>query len=257
MTINPILALENSCFMSAKGNRLKKLRDHFKENQTDFGKRFGSGQGNIAKYENGKQPIGPNVEFKILSVLGVNPEWWETGEGEMFLEKKNIEETNEMWTRSADSPTKVIKRVEPYILENLVKIPIVEVYARAGFVENLDTYNEHVRDFTYVYPEVGEKYERAIAIRIDGDSMEPRLERGDVVLAFRQDESEWEYLNPGVYAVVYRNSFVIKRIQKNTLQTSGAVELISDNAIHGPILVKVEDIRGIWKVTRLIERRVF
>lgn len=262
MTISPILALENSRFMSAKGNRLKKLRDYFKENQTDFGRRFGSGQGNIAKYENGKQPIGPNVEFKILSVLGVNPIWWETGNGDMFLEKEKeksniVEEPTVMWTRSADTPTKLVKRVEPYVTENLVKVPIIEIYARAGFVENLDNYSEYLQEYTYVFPVSGEKYEKAIAIRIDGDSMEPRLERGDVVLAFRQEESEWEYLNPGVYAVVYRSSFVIKRIQKNTLQSTGSIELVSDNEIHGPIMVKAEDIRGIWKVTRLIERRVF
>lgn len=255
---NDIIALKKPCLMSKKAERLKEIRIFYSENQTDFGKRLGVSQPNIAKYEKGAQTIGASLEFRLLNILGINPVWWKTGEGEMFLAKKNIaEEPTEMWTRSADTPTKLVKRIEPYVNENLIKVPIVEIYARAGLVENLDNYSEYLQDHTYVFPVSGEKYEKAIAIRIDGDSMEPRLERGDVVLAFYQEKSEWEYLNPGVYAVVYRNSFVIKRIQKNTLQSTGTIELLSDNEIHGPISVRMEDIRGIWKVTRLIERRVF
>lgn len=211
--------------MSEKGSRLKMLREYFELNQTVFAKKLGTGQASIARFENGAE-IGKNVEFKILSILNVNPVWWETGEGKMFLKEphaaigtKEVQENLETYISGPRS-------VRSYILEDLVKVPLLDISARAGFVENLDSYSTYITDFTYVLPEKGERYDNALAMRIDGDSMEPRLERGDVVLAFFQEKSEWEYLNPGIYAVVYRNSFVIKRIKKNTLQNLGVLELV-------------------------------
>ncbi len=245
--------LNRKIHMGSKGARLKALRSHFGESQSDFGARFGVNQGNVAKYENDKQPFGSSVDFRIVNVFNLNPHWWETGEGPMFAEKPNAVQEGAAMYQSM-GPRGIIS----YIPEQLVKVPLIEVNARAGFVENLENYQEYISEYAYVLPERGVKYDRAIAISIDGDSMEPRLQRGDKVLAFFQDNAEWEYLNPGVYAVVYRSSFVIKRIVKNTLQTTGTLELISDNhEMHGPITVRLEDIRAIWKIAELIKRRIY
>lgn len=248
--------------MEGKNLRLKEIREALNLTQEEFAQMIMSDKSNIGKMERGKQPIGKNVEYKILNTFRViNSFWWETGEGEMFKEDESIQKIGIQTQKNSDGtqqqqilfgPRQVIR----YVPEELVKVPLLSISARAGFVENLDNYTEYVTEHTYVLPAPGEKYENALAIRIDGDSMEPRLERGDVVLAFVQESSEWEYLNPGIYAMVYRNSFVIKRIKKNTLQQLGQIELHSDNEMHGTISVRREDIRAVWKVTRLVERRL-
>ena len=40
----------------------------------------------------GTRTIGPNVSNKICLKLGLNPTWWETGEGEMYLPKESSQE---------------------------------------------------------------------------------------------------------------------------------------------------------------------
>lgn len=232
------------------GEKLKKVRKVLKLTQKEFGLPLKVGQDAISDYENNKYgPLG-RIENSILEHYNINPEWWATGLGSMFISKNSGFYVEENKNQYLSGP----KFVRSYILEDLVKIPLLEINARAGFVDNLDNYTEYIDNTISIEPERYEKYEQALAFAIDGDSMEPELRRGDVVLSFRQDKSEWEYLNPGIYAIVYRNTFTIKRIKKNTLQTLGVVELLADNEIFGSVTVRHEDIRAIWKVSRLIKR---
>ncbi|WP_428668042.1 XRE family transcriptional regulator [Runella sp.] len=239
--------------MLTVGERLKHLRETLGFNQVEFAERIEMEQSYLSKLEKGHKGLGKRLLKDMISTFGFNGDWLMTGEGEMFL-KNTGEIKQEMgdMTQIMGGP----RGVTAYIPERLVKIPLIDINARAGFVENLDNYQEFISDFIYIEPEWGVKYDNAISVTLDGDSMEPTMQRGDKVLAFFQENAEWEYLNPGVYAIVYRNSFVIKRIVKNTLQNTGQLELISDNNIHGPITVKIEDIKAIWKVTDLIRRRI-
>lgn len=255
MTIQPAILVESIGVMNEKSERLKLLRKQLGLSQAKFAEKIFSAQASIARAEGGHVIIGDDLGYKITSVFNVNPVWWETGEGNVFLTDQPKEMTQK--TSGMSQMMRGPRGVTAYIPEHLIKVPLIGVNARAGFVENLDNYTEYISDYEYVVPEYGVKYDNAIAISVDGDSMEPGMQRGDRVLAFFQEISEWEYLNPGIYAVVYRNSFVIKRIMKNTLQATGQLELISDNAIHGPITVKMEDIKAIWKVTELIRRRLY
>lgn len=243
--------------MNTVGERLKYLRETLGLSQVEFAERVEMEQSYLSKLEKGHKGLGKRLLKIMSSTFGFNENWLLTGEGEMFPEKKDRSDVQENGVAYQSPLLRGPRGVTSYIPEHLIKVPLIGVNARAGFVENLDNYEEYVSDYEYVVPEYGVKYDNAIAISVDGDSMEPGMQRGDRVLAFFQEISEWEYLNPGIYAVVYRNSFVIKRIMKNTLQATGQLELISDNAIHGPITVKMEDIKAIWKVTELIRRRLY
>lgn len=238
------------------GQKLKKVRKSLKLTQKEFGAGLKIGQDAISDYENQKYEALGRIENSIIKHYNVNPIWWETNKGAIFLTSPTIEKIGDMVQGSGSNYIAGPRNVRPYILENLVKIPLLEIKARAGFVDNLDNYTEYVDNYICIEPERYEKYENALAFAIDGDSMEPELRRGDVVLSFLQEKSEWEYLNPGIYAIVYRNSFTIKRIKKNTLQSLGMVELLADNEIFGSLTVKAEDIKAIWKVSRLIKRQL-
>lgn len=69
---------------STIGERIKAVRKSVKLSQTDFGARIGMGLGVVRNFESGiTTPSNIQIEL-ICKVFHVNPEWLNTGQGEMF-----------------------------------------------------------------------------------------------------------------------------------------------------------------------------
>ena len=66
------------------GVRLKYIRTSMKLNQADFSRRIEVTQGNLSRYEQGKQEPSLATVGKALCVFGINAHWLLTGEGPMF-----------------------------------------------------------------------------------------------------------------------------------------------------------------------------
>ena len=66
------------------GVRLKYIRTSMKLNQADFSRRIEVTQGNLSRYEQGKQEPSLATVEKALCVFGINAHWLLTGEGPMF-----------------------------------------------------------------------------------------------------------------------------------------------------------------------------
>ena len=67
-------------------NRIKKVRNYYKMNQSQFGDKLGLTQGAITSYETGARVPSGAVIMSICREFNVNREWLETGEGEMLVE---------------------------------------------------------------------------------------------------------------------------------------------------------------------------
>ena len=131
----------------------------------------------------------------------------------------------------------------------------VPVAARATFAENLleggsmDEFEEvPIKNPT---PEL--RRPGALEIEVNGDSMEPTLKSGWNVACYEIDKSDFKYLPGGIYAVVFGNFFVIKRIKDNDLLRNGTLTLHSDNERGGTLTVPGEELRGIWKVVKITD----
>lgn len=81
-------------------------------------------------------------------------------------------------------------------------------------------------------------------IRVIGDSMEPTLESGDLVLV---DHSR-DFVDPhgGIYAIVFDDEIMLKRLQ--ILYPSKKVRVISDNPRYEPIEIERDQIKINGKV---------
>jgi phage repressor protein C with HTH and peptisase S24 domain len=92
-----------------------------------------------------------------------------------------------------------------------------------------------------------------IAFHITGNSMSPTITDGDMVLC-RFIEGINQVKDNDIYAVVMRNSVVVKRVQKIMDETNTNcihLRLISDNYIeHLPFEVEIEEVRYLLQVTR-------
>ncbi|WP_338873671.1 S24 family peptidase [Spirosoma sp. SC4-14] len=141
--------------------------------------------------------------------------------------------------------------------EETVEIPFVPVRFYATFVESFaDGYSTSETEMFRVRRPVLKGHKRAVVLEISGNSMSPQLAHGAKVLAVPINENDWEYQSGGVYAVMYRDYFVVKRIRDNELITRKYLTLHSDNPNGGNVTVPMQDIRGLWKIVTIVEAPV-
>ena len=137
------------------------------------------------------------------------------------------------------------------------EVPFVPVKFYAGFIENVSDGMRYGDLDTYRIPgEVPRNYREPVIIEISGNSMSPQLPDGAKVLAVYVDESNWAYQSGGVYAVMYRDFLVVKRIKTNELLTKKQLTLFSDNPNGGSVTVHAADLRALWKIVRIVDASV-
>ncbi|CCH56261.1 putative phage repressor [Fibrisoma limi BUZ 3] len=141
--------------------------------------------------------------------------------------------------------------------EELIDVPFVPIKFYASFVETYtDGFGLKELESYRVRSSVAKGHKSAVVIEIAGNSMSPQLVHGAKILAVQVDQGDWEYQSGGVYAVMYRDYFVVKRIKDNELITRKYLTLHSDNPNGGSVTVALQDIRGLWKVVGIVEAPV-
>lgn len=156
-------------------------------------------------------------------------------------------------------PILIEAKREGAILDDLIyeEVPYLPIKFQASFIENMNVSLKYEDLGRYSVLKASLKNKKApVVIEIQGNSMSPLLQSGNKVLASQVTETEWGYISGGVYAVVYRDFFVVKRIKDNDLLTKKQLVLHSDNVRSGNITIPIEDIRGIWRVTNIIDANV-
>jgi phage repressor protein C with HTH and peptisase S24 domain len=101
-------------------------------------------------------------------------------------------------------------------------------------------------------------------VQVWGDNMHPTIVHGSQVLAILVKKENWNAAESGVYAVIFKNqlvarklNFVIGRLKENSLLERNKIVLHSDNEKHKPLTILVEDIKGILRVDRIVSQDVF
>lgn len=154
-----------------------------------------------------------NEVLVIAKELGTTVEYLLTGE--VITDKK--ESGLERGSSSLTSPLKVLKVSE--IGPRQFRVPLLNQKVSAGHGTDL-VEDEEERAFIPA-PEWLSRYGRDVAaLMVTGDSMEPTLRNGDLVVC---DTHGWEY--EGVYVIQLGDQEFVKRIQK----LPKTFRIISDN----------------------------
>lgn len=138
-----------------------------------------------------------------------------------------------------------------------VRVPFVPVSGYATFIEQFAQDCKSPLKATFaLLNRSANSVKDCIVMEVRGNSMSPQINDGAKVLGRCVEKADWEYQSGGVYAVLFREQFVIKRILENDLLTKGSLTLHSDNRLGGTVTVKADDIRGMWKVVETLENPV-
>jgi hypothetical protein len=189
------------------GERIKQLREANSLTQEELAKRLETSKQTIYKYENQIITNIPSDKIEILAkIFRVSPIYlmgWDEKEEEM--------------------PKAKVKGV---------KIPVLGRVAAGIPIEMI----EDVLDYEEITEDMA-KHGEYFALKIQGDSMSPRIWNNDVVIVKQQDDAENGDI---VIAAINGDDAVCKRLQKY----SDGIALVSLNPQYEPIYLKKDEVDG-------------
>lgn len=181
--------------------RIKSAREDLKLTKRELAKRIGVHESSINKYEKGLVDIPLSKISELARVLKVT---------EAYLMG---------WEEKSEQPPQGLQ------------IPVLGTVAAGIPISAV----EDILDYEEV-PQSWENQGEFFALKIKGDSMEPRMESGDVVIVKQQSDA-----NSGdtVIVLVNGDDATCKRLQK----TDNGIMLVSTNPKYPPMFYSNEDIR--------------
>ncbi|WP_300460499.1 S24 family peptidase [Desulfobacula sp.] len=188
--------------------------------QSDLAKELGIDRSGITHARN-KNKLPDKWIVKLYRNFGFNPQWIETGIGNVFLRTHSDD----------DVEFKYIPRVA------------ARLSAGTGSFEC----DERVKDylsFQTKWLAAKGSANTMVAMEVFGQSMEPVIREGDTVLI---DQSQKNILAGAIYAVGVEDTILVKRLEKHP----NKLVLCSDNKDYAPIYLEREEadkIRIIGKV---------
>lgn len=227
--------------------KLMELRELSGLTQGEFAQKIGLTRELVNKMESGKAKISKRTAERVKSFL-------EQHQLPDFSQDVNISKTN---SPSGKKPSQayLLHRRDQKNEDTLYMVPLIGIKAQAGYIkghEQVD-YVEQLEKYS-LPPGVNPAGAIWRYFEIDGDSMEPTLGAGDVVLATMVPAEDWgDIRNFYVYVLLTNDRLLIKRIYK---KSNTEWILISDNEEAYPqVNINVSDVKQIWLFRRQIRSR--
>ena len=233
------------------GGRLKRVRGHLRHSQKEMDQVLCIGKGSWQRYETGLQMPGGHVIASIAR-QGINANWLLTGEGSMLLE--------DLAAHQGQTPNKWFEQVgvsAKHYGDEYALVPIYDVRAAAGHGAAVEF--EQVTDALmfkrqWINQELHANAADLYLIYVDGESMEPTLRPGDIILIDRR--SAQAVPRDGIYVLRIDGSLLVKRLQR---LPGRRVTVSSDNPAYAPFELTLdaagEDIaivgRVVWSGRRM------
>lgn len=172
--------------------------------------------------------------FRVAQGFGVSTDWLATGAGTM---------------RAGEAAAGGMYTSGDLLGEDFVLVPRYDVGASAGggalvhseqIVDHLAFRSEWVRNALDV------SAKDLALISVKGDSMEPTLSNGDLILV---DTSTQMVEDNAIYVLRYNGSLMVKRIQR---KIDGSLIIKSDNLVYDPEMVAGDAVNELHVVGRVV-----
>ncbi len=169
-----------------------------------------------------KNSIPDKWLLQLFRSYGLNPDWLETGVGQMFINKPGCNGSE---------------------FQNIPKVK-ARLCAGGGSFE-VGSEIEGYYAFRRSWLKSKGLAEKMVLMDIFGNSMEPEIKDGDTVLV---DESQKNILAGAFYAVGIEDTIMVKRIEKHP----NKLVLLSDNNAYSPIYLQEEEINNVRIIGKVV-----
>ena len=195
--------------------------------QEQLAQRLGIGKAALSMIETGKCGLSARNQNILVQELNVNPDWLETGKGQMF----NAEPDFTAFRLRSDNSLP------------MQSVPLYSVEGTAGLVP-LFAKQEEAKPINFIHIPNLPKCDGAIYV--SGDSMYPLLKSGDIVL-YKQLHNIEDIFWGDMYLLSIdlegEEYITVKYIQKSDRE--GYVKLVSQNPHHADKEIPIERIRAL------------
>jgi transcriptional regulator with XRE-family HTH domain len=213
--------------MDTIGNRLRLIRKELKLTQDQLAQRLGVGKAALSMVETGKARLSARNKNILVQDLNVNPEWIESGKGEMFNAEPNLTPFTLRTDRSLP----------------LQSVPLYSMEGTAGLVPIFED-ESSVKPINFIHIPNLPKCDGAIYVV--GDSMYPLLKSGDIIL-YKQLNDVRDIFWGDMYLLSIdmdgEEYITVKYVQKS--EHEGYIKLVSQNQHHADKEVEVSRVRAI------------
>ncbi|MBO7197719.1 MAG: helix-turn-helix domain-containing protein [Tidjanibacter sp.] len=211
-----------------KGLRIRQIRKELSLTGEQLAALLGVGKSALSMIETGRTALSERNKNILVQELNVNPDWLDTGRGEMFNCPR------EEWQPFA-------KRTDNTVPHQ--SVPLYNIEGTAGLVP-LFVDPTKIKPIDYIHIPNLPKCDGAIYVV--GDSMYPLLKSGDIVL-YKQ-MNDWNNIFWGdMYLLsidVEGEEFItVKYIQKS--ERPGCIKLVSQNPHHADKDIEIERVRAL------------
>lgn len=214
---------------STIGERIRLLLFRHDMTQAGLAQKVGVSQSAISQMISGKNHPSSDLIAAISREFDVNINWLLLGEGAMYKSEMGGG-LKAVTVDSAGRP-------------NIVLVP---VKAQAGYaLERLQP--EYLSELpAFQLPLARLRQGEYRAFEIDGDSMEPTLMPGDVVVCSALEDPRW-VRDRALYVFVLDDDVLVKRAFKNHSRPD-RLTLVSDNEYYPPYEFAYAELREVWRV---------
>ena len=202
--------------MDTLGSRIKYVRG--KESQESFANSIGVSKGSLGGYERDENSPSADAVLKICSKANISAEWLLQGSGPMTRGEAPV--NGKAYPVHTEAGVDIIEAEKT----SIVLIPMVEAVLSAGN-GSLETAASSERKYSFREDFLRRKgdHKQMVLMRVAGDSMEPEIKDGDVVLI---DQSQKRLRPNDIFAVAFEEMIYVKRVNA----MPGKIILSSDNS---------------------------
>ena len=233
-----------------EAHNLLEIRDLYDLSQTDFARKLGITREVVNKMEKGRMKVSKRTASRLQKFLQDNP--FTSFSGDVNILGKSSQGYED---KQYGIPFQQQRLQEKNSMSHFM-VPLVGIKAQAGYVKGFEQvdYIDTLEQYSLL-PGVNPIGAVWRYFEVDGESMEPTFNSGDLVLATMVPHEDWiDIKNFCVYVILTNDQLLIKRLYKKT-----ATEwvLLSDNEDVAPqVLLPIENVRQLWQFRRQVRSKV-
>jgi phage repressor protein C with HTH and peptisase S24 domain len=222
--------------MTTFSERILISREHAGFTQEVLAERVGISQPGIQKLERNAQTSRYLVQ--IARACGVRPEWLQSGHGDMVAQRPS-----EPASLSGSSPILSWSNADT-LPEGFRVVPRYRMAFSMGdgrVMFEVQEYEDGDAFRSNWLSNMGIKPDSCFIAKVEGSSMEPKLEEGESVLV---DRAQTRVIDRKIYAVCYDGQIYCKRLFK----AGNEIIMRSDNLAYPEIRAQAEDVEIIGRI---------
>ncbi|HXH03651.1 MAG TPA: XRE family transcriptional regulator [Candidatus Competibacteraceae bacterium] len=204
------------------GERIRRLRG--RQSRDQFASLLGVSRNTLMRYEQGERQPDADFLARLCRLCGADPGWLLLGrEAASTAERSGLR-------------------------EEFALVPLYGVEVSAGFGATIDQ-EQPISRLAYRrdwLTEMGLQPERVVTVQARGDSMEPTIGDGDLLLV---DTRQRQLVNDAIYVIRQDQLLYVKRLQR---LYDGAVRINSDNPAYAAEVVPKKDLAFLEVIGRVV-----